>query len=138
MKVYRNEKTFITIILLLIMPIVIIAIPSDDYGLLGSPFLSAIAADVFLYLIFAPACWNVYLDKQTLSFRNEMMFYWKNKFVFKLEEIEKVEIIYHSQFTFVRVYWRVYRKKFYSIGEQRAKLLVEDLEELDVKVIETR
>lgn len=138
MKFYQNNQSIGLLIFLFVMPVVIILIPMDDYGRLGNPFLVAVFVDIVLYLVYATVCWNVYLDQQTLRFRNNWMFYWINKHKFWLEQIEEVEIIYGSPYNIVRVYMDGYSRRFSSIGDKSAKQLVEDLKALDVKVVENK
>ncbi len=132
-KVYKNDSNIA--VSLIVLPIAISIL------LLFKNFLieEVLGCDVFLiiliYLLSMPGCWDVYLEKDKLTFRNEWNLLWSNEWEFAFKDIVKIEIRkLAKEGPAIYVVAQSGKERFYSLGYERTMSLTEDLRKQGIEV----
>ncbi|HEY4784456.1 MAG TPA: hypothetical protein VIH57_00340 [Bacteroidales bacterium] len=133
----RNINTTAIVIVCILMDtlVLLLELPKHSISLI-SVLKIILVVDVFMGFLLNFGCWNVYIFETGIGFKNNLMFYWKNKYKFKYEEISSIEITQGKNGPFIHVNANGKTKRFYSIGYKKTKEFTDLMIKKGIKIID--
>lgn len=106
----------------------------DNFGL--KDIILLLITNLIFIILLGPSCWNVYVFKSGVAFKNNFLFYKKRKYKFRYEDIKEIKITHGKYGPYIMVKRDKWKKKFYSIGVKQTKIFVSEMKKRGVKVID--